>query len=147
MAAPSIADIRTALAAAIDNTTITVAQVSRQLRAFPYDPGGVLPMPCALVGGGDVEYDQSFGRGHDMIEFRVVCMCDGDARSVDLLFDAMQRGSGATSVKTAIEADRTLGGVVSTLHVASSRRIVAHDNGGLEVAAVEFPVTVYCVGV
>lgn len=147
MTAPSIGTIRQALAAAVDNTTITCGQQTRTLRAYGYLPtGDGLVPPFAFVAPADVDYDQSFGRGHDRMGFTITVVVDGDVRATDEILDSLQRGSTATSLKTSVEVDKTLGGVVSTLHVTGSRRVPPPENFN-DCEAAEWAVVLYCPGV
>lgn len=74
--------------------------------------------PAAEVQFGDTEYDQAFGRGHDRVLaiVRVFVGFSSDIGSFKRL-RPMMNNSGSESVKAAIEADRTLGGLVQSLRV------------------------------
>lgn len=87
------------------------------LNCVTYAPDSI-PEPCFYPDGVDIEFDQSFGRGMD--EVMVVCrvlVSRSDDKSSQALLDGYLAGSGATSVKAAIEADCTLGGACADLRV------------------------------
>ena len=75
----------------------------------------------AVVGMLDLNYDFTLNRGFDSatcsILFIVGRMSESTAQD---RLDGYLASSGATSVKTAIEADKTLGGAVSTLRVTQA---------------------------
>lgn len=79
------------------------------------------PTPPAIhVFPGPVEYDQAFGRGLDELTMRVqafVALVADQGAQINL--DKFLAGSGAYSVKAAIEADRTLGGACHDAHVTA----------------------------
>jgi hypothetical protein len=74
--------------------------------------------PCGFVWVGPMAYDLAMGQDGDdltmMLTVYVALVSDiGAAKKLEPLLDT----SGASSVKTAIEADRQLGGVISDLRV------------------------------
>lgn len=115
-----ITDIREALADAIASVTLpgySDFQVSAYMLANPTPP-------CAWVvpGGpsGSIEYDKAMQRGLDQVPFTVqvfVPLTVGQA--AEQLLDALIEPSGSSSIKAAIEADRTLGGACDSLRVRS----------------------------
>lgn len=74
--------------------------------------------PCVYVAAGPCTYDETFGRGHDTWVWIVYVLVGyvGDVAAQQRL-DAMRMSHGPTSVKTLIEADRTLGGAAYSLTV------------------------------
>jgi hypothetical protein len=86
------------------------------LRVWDVIPDQVTP-PGAVVGQLDFTFDIDNARGLDIANVDVYVIVQRfDARSSQNLLDDYL-GSGAKSIKTAIEADRTLGGAVNTLRV------------------------------
>jgi hypothetical protein len=86
------------------------------LRVWDVIPDQVTP-PGAVVGQLDFTFDIDNARGLDIANVDVYVIVQRfDARSSQKLLDDYL-GSGAKSIKTAIEADRTLGGAVNTLRV------------------------------
>lgn len=95
-------------------TVGTDVQVSAYLLAQP-DPPTLQVLPRAA------DYDQTFtAAGFDQRDFAVqgfVALL-GD-QAMQGLLDALMAPTGSRSVKTALEADKTLGGIVQTLRVTS----------------------------
>ena len=86
------------------------------LRVWDVIPDQVTP-PGAVVGQLDFTFDIDNARGLDIANVDVYVIVQRfDARSSQNQLDDYL-GSGAKSIKTAIEADRTLGGSVNTLRV------------------------------
>ena len=86
------------------------------LRVWDSIPDQVTP-PGAVVGQLDFTFDIDNARGLDIANCDIYVIVQRfDARSSQNQLDDYL-GSGAKSIKTAIEADRTLGGAVNTLRV------------------------------
>jgi hypothetical protein len=125
-----IADVRAGLATAMG----TIAGLSTE--AYVRD---IADVPVAMVGGPDpLEYDKTFGRGHDDYTFPVMVFAarvsDEDSQTQ---LDAYLDPFGASSIKAAIEADSTLGGVVDDLRVTGAREYGPQDiNGVMYLGAV-----------
>lgn len=126
--------VRTGLAARLDTIT--------GLRCFDYVPDSLSP-PAAVVEPIEVVYDEAMARGLDFYRCYILVIVGrmSDRSSQDRL-DAYVAGSGASSVKAAIEADKTLGGACSSLQVAAAlpRTIVV---SGVDMIAYRFEVEVY----
>jgi hypothetical protein len=78
------------------------------------------PLPAAEVEPAGTTYDLAMGRGLDRFDMRVrvfVGLVSDNAAQKRL--DLMLASTGATSVKTALETDRTLAGAASDLRVTS----------------------------
>lgn len=102
-------DLRAGLAANL--ATITALQTSAYRLSNPTPP-------TAWVAPGEplLEFDQSMGRGLDLWHLVVeVFVAAATDRGAEARLDTYLAGSGATSIKTAIESDRTLGGVCDDL--------------------------------
>lgn len=106
-----MAEIRTGLAANLASLKALGFQVSPYLLANPTPPS-IQVMP------GEVTYDRAMHRGLDYVEIVVQAYV---ALSTDLggqqKLDQLIAPTGAYSIKTLIESDRTLGDVVDDLHV------------------------------
>lgn len=93
------------------------------LRSFAYQPEQVNP-PVAFPILNSVEYHGAMGGGNVRMNFDVVVIV---GRYVDRVAHSLLDGyvsySGATSLRAAIEGDRTLGGVVQTLVMENSTEI------------------------
>lgn len=121
----SLQDIREGLAANL--STI------RGLRTSFFVPDNPSP-PIVLITPQRVEYDSSFNRGVDEYTFEVRLLA---ARSSDRggqrILDSYCAKSGATSIKAAIESDKTLGGVVDSVRVTDWS-----DYGSIQVGEVVY---------
>lgn len=101
-------------------------------RVFDYVPDQV-PAPCAVVGNLTLTFDEAQNRGMDMAEVDVLVIVSrmNDRGAQDKL-DGYLAGSGAGSVKAAIEASPTLSGAVAALRVVRAAPIT------IEVAGVTY---------
>jgi hypothetical protein len=126
--------VRTGLGTALD----TIAG----LRVFDYVPDSLSP-PAAVVEPLEVDYEWAMQRGLDFYRaFILVIVGRMSDRSSQDRLDAYVAGSGASSVKAALEANRTLGGACSTLQVTSARprEVVV---SGVNMIAYRFEVSIY----
>lgn len=108
--------------------SITGWQVSAYMLANPTPP-------CGYVVPGEVTYDEAMGRGHDLLTMRVVVLAGatsdiGGQRKLDEFLAP----DGASSVKAALEASRTLDGTVSDLRVVSATGYRSYSLAGGGVA-------------
>jgi hypothetical protein len=95
----------------------TRLQTISGLRVWDVIPDQVTP-PGAVVGQLDFTFDIDNARGVDLANVDVYVIVQRiDARSGQNKLDGYLAGSGASSIKAAIEGDRTLGGTVNTLRV------------------------------
>ena len=101
-------------------------------RVFDYVPDQV-PAPCAVVGNLTITFDEAQNRGMDMAEVDVLVIVSrmNDRGAQDKL-DGYLAGSGAGSVKAALEASPTLSGAVAALRVVRAAPIT------IEVAGVTY---------
>lgn len=102
----TVTQIRTGLATRL--ATIT------GLSAHATAPGQVVaPAAIVLPGAPLIEFDEAFGAGLDDYNFRIMVLAQrATEETAQALLDAyLPRGTGC--VKTAVEADGTLGGIVS----------------------------------
>ena len=100
--------------------------------------------PIAVVMPQSVSYDTAFGRGLDTYEFVVLVVVGRvDERTAQNLLDGYCNPTGAPSIKTAIESDRTLGGEVNDLRVTDMRNYSSIPVGEITYLAAEFVVSVY----
>jgi hypothetical protein len=90
------------------------------LRVYDLIPDIVVP-PCAVVGQLDFTFDIDNARGLDQasVDIFVIVQRISERSGQDKL-DNFLAGSGNGSIKTALESDRTLGGLVDTLRVISA---------------------------
>lgn len=113
------------------------------LRAYEYIPDNPNP-PCAVVQLGRVEYDMSFRRGVDQYEFRVLLIVGRVAeRAAQKIMDGFLDPTGAGSVKTAVEADATLGGLTVDTRVREMRGLGSLVLGDVTYQTAEFIIDVF----
>lgn len=111
----TVADIRTGLAANI-TSNITGAACTGYMLASGNPPMFEIELD-------QLEYDQTMARGlvkYTMI-VRGLCALTSDQGS-QMLLDSWMQPAGSSSVKVAIESDRTLGGKAHNLRVVSVGR-------------------------
>ena len=102
-----------------DALKVNLQTISR-LRIYDTIPDIVTP-PCTVVGQLDFTFDIDNARGLDQasVDVYVIVQRLSERTGQDKL-DNFLAGSGNKSIKTAIESDRTLGGLVDTLRVLSA---------------------------
>jgi len=115
-----------------DGIKVRLATVSG-LRTFSYQPEQLNP-PVAFPVLESVEYHRAFGGGDVQMRWQIFVIV---GRYLDRVahsnLDGFLSYSGATSLRAAIEGDKTLGGVVNTLVLDSGMSI-----GSLTVAEADF---------
>jgi hypothetical protein len=112
------------------------------LRVFDHVPDSLAP-PAAVIEPVEVVFDEAMVRGLDKYRaFVLVIVGRMSERSASDRLDAYLAGSGASSVKAAIEADKTLGGACDTLQVidANPRTVTV---SGVEMLSYRFGVDIY----
>jgi len=95
-------------------------QTITNLRIYDLIPDVIVP-PCAIVGQLDFTFDIDNARGLDQasVDIYVIVQRMSERSAQDKL-DNFLAGSGKGSIKTALESDRSLGGLVDTLRVISA---------------------------
>lgn len=113
------------------------------LRAFEYQPEQLNP-PFAYVTLNTISYHGAFQGGMQEMEWTVSVVVGRwvDRKANDLL-DEYASYSGERSIRAAIEADKTLGGVCDTLVVQSSASISSLEAADADFLTIDFQVTVY----
>ena len=131
----SITDIRAGLATRLGTIP--------GLRSTTETPDTISP-PIAIVNVANVNYDRTFARGLDEYNF-VITVIVGRVgeRSAQRLLDSYVSTTGASSVKLAVESDKTLGGKCDTLRVSEMRNYGSLVIGEITYLAAEFNVVVY----
>jgi len=114
------------------------------LRTTSTIPDSISP-PIAVIFPGSITYDTAFARsGGDEYEFFVTVIVGRmDERSAQNKLDGYCDPTGSGSVKTAIEADKTLGGQAFTCRVTAMRNYNSIIVGDTTYLAAEFVVQVY----
>ena len=112
MAMTNINGVREAIKTNLQNIT--------NLRIYDTIPDVVTP-PCAVVGQLDFTFDIDNMRGLDQasVDVYVIVQRISERTGQDKL-DLLLAGTGTGSIKTALESDRSLGGLVDTLRVISA---------------------------
>jgi len=92
----------------------------------------------------DIHYDESMGRGQDRIAgtwHLLVSRSDDEAGQA--VMNSFLKGAGASSLKAAIQADRTLGGACVTLRVVKAEAHRMITVGETEYYGAEISIDVY----
>jgi len=112
MAITNVNGVRDALKANLQTIT--------NLRVYDLIPDVIVP-PCAVVGQLDFTFDIDNMRGLDQasVDIYVIVQRISERTGQEKL-DLLLAGSGNASIKTALESDRTLGGLVDTLRVITA---------------------------
>lgn len=113
------------------------------LRAFDYQPDNFQP-PLGFPLINSITYHGAMQGGNVVYECTIMLVIGrfSDRLSQNLM-DGYLAYSGATSVRAAVEADRTLGGVAGTLIVARSANVRGMTVGEAEYISAEIAVTVH----
>ena len=132
------------LNAAMDAIGVRLATISG-LRVADYSAQSInVPQAIVSLPSEPVEYDVAMGRGADraVIPVRVLVAAVSDRASRDAAAGYVS-GSGASSVKTAIEGtDPTMGGAVQTVRVTNATFDVV-TVGAIDYLGAQFDVEVY----
>lgn len=118
-----------------------VSQVP-EVNPLDYVPDAI-PDNAFMVGEIDIAFDKTFGRGSD--ELTITCRLftsRADDKSGQQKLRSFMMGGGITSIKKAIESDRTLGGACDDLRVTSARGNRLFVVGETRYYGVEFEVFV-----
>jgi hypothetical protein len=116
------------------------------LRSTATIPDNPAP-PVAVVMPGRVSYDTAFGRGSDEYEFTIMLIVGRVAdRASQTTLDTYCASSGATSVKAAIEGDRSLGGKALDCRVTAMTNQGSLAIGDVTYHTAEFAVSVIAAG-
>jgi hypothetical protein len=113
------------------------------LRTSAYVPDEPKP-PIAIIFPENISFDTAFGRGLDTYTFTVqVIVSKISDRNAQSNLDGYCNPSGASSVKAALESDKTLGDLVQDLRVTEARDYRAATINENTYLTVTFAVTVY----
>ena len=135
------------------SSTTTVSQIKAGLaanlatvsglRAYAYQPDNVnTPFAWPLLES--IQYNGAMGGGLITHQFTISVVVGRSAeRTAQTLLDGYLSYKGATSIRQAIESDRTLGGVVQDLIVESANNISTLEANDATYLAIDFVVTVY----
>lgn len=110
---------------------------------YDYIPDTAPATPCGIVGNVSIDWDDAMQRGLDRATFSVyVIVSRMSERSGQDTLDSLLAGSGAGSVKTALEAGGNLNGSCSTVLVTRATPL-SFSMGGVEFFAYEYEVEAY----
>lgn len=113
------------------------------LRSYAYIPDDPSP-PIAIVIPQGITYDTVMSRGMDEYEFSILVLGSRVSdRAGQLAMDAYCNPSGSSSIKAAIEGDKTLGGYAFDCRVREMRNLSQTTVGDQQYLSAEFVVTVY----
>ena len=130
-----LSEIRTGIATNLASIT--------GLRTAAVMPDNPSP-PIAIVQPDSINYDDTFQRGMQTYTFTVIVLVGRVAeRSAQNAIDAFCSSTGASSIKLAIERDKTLGGKVYDLRVTDMRAYATIPVGEVNYLAAEFVVLCY----
>lgn len=113
------------------------------LRTFSYQPEQENP-PFAYPEINSVDYHRAFSGGDVVMNWTIyVVVGRWLDRTAHAALDDYLSYSGAKSIRAAIEADQTLGGVCSTLIVRSGADITSLDANGAQFLVIQLQVEVH----
>ena len=131
---PTIAQVRQALSDAVDSID--------GIRCAPYVPDNINP-PMAVVWDTGVDYDLTLGRGADEWSYKVVLYVSRTAEvAAQKLLDTLREPTGATSLKTVVEANAGLAALVDYAAVRSVSPVEVVTVGQLEYLGVEWTIEI-----
>jgi hypothetical protein len=131
----SVSELRTGIATNL--ATIT------GLRTSSFMPDNPNP-PIAVVMPSSISYDDTFNRGMQTYIFNVLVIVGRvDERTAQSNLDAFVSGTGSSSVKRAIEVDKTLGGKAFDTRVTEMRNYGQLSIQDILYLTGEFTVLVY----
>ena len=100
--------------------------------------------PIATVSLDTIDYDQAMKQGLTLFNFTVIVIVGRAAeRQAQRNLDAYCSQNGASSIKLAVESDKSLGGNAFDVRVAGMNNIGSLQLNDQEYLAAEFSVTVY----
>lgn len=100
-------------------------------------------VPAAYIVPGSIDFDQTMGRGSDLLNFSVVLLvAQATTELAQSDLDAYLVGSGAQSVKAAIEGDGTLGGAAQWTRVTRVSVYGLIEHQGVSYLGAKFDVEV-----
>lgn len=131
----SITNIRSGLA-----TRLATITGLRTAATMPDNPNP----PIAIVIPDNINFDNAFQRGMDTLTFRIFLVVGrADERTAQNSLDAYCATTGTSSIKAAIEGDKTLGGSAYNCRVTDMRNYGSVLIGEATYLSCEFVVAVY----
>lgn len=100
--------------------------------------------PVAIITIDNVSYDKSFHRGLQEYTFSVLVLVGRTSeRTAQTLLDGYSSTTSSSSIKVAIESDKTLGGKANDVRVEGMRAYSTINIGDVKYLAAEFVVLCY----
>lgn len=131
----SLSELRTGIA-----TNLGTISGLRTAATMPDNPNP----PIAIVSPDGIAYDSTFARGMQEYTFTVTVLVGlVSERSGQSKIDAYCSSTGASSVKLAIESDKTLGGKAFDTRVTNMRTYASVSIGDVKYLGAEFMVLCY----
>ena len=131
----SLSDLRTGLA-----TNLATITGLRTAATIPDNPNP----PIAIISPVAITYDSVYGRGMQEYQFTVTVLVGLVAeRSNQNKIDAYCSSTGSSSIKLAIESDKSLGGKAFDVRVTEMRAYSSVTVGDVKYLAAEFTVLCY----
>lgn len=125
-----------------DKIATNLATISG-LRSTGYIPDNINP-PYAIVSPNGVVYNRALNNGLTEYNFTVsVIVGRADERTAQRNLDAYCSPSGTSSIKSAVESDKTLAGNAYDLRVTNMRNYGSTTIGETTYLAAEFDLVVY----
>ena len=114
-----------------DNLKTQLSSISG-LRIYDTVPDSI-NVPAAVVGMLDMDFDATMNRGYDRATLDIILITGRmSERSAQNTLDTYLSGSGNSSIKTVVEANKTLSGAVQTL------RVTAATSGSIQVSGIDY---------
>lgn len=122
----------------------TRLQTITGLRVSDFIPDSVNPPTAVVMFPDEIEYDHAMQRGLDKIILSVVLIVGRMSdRASEVALGSFSDGSGSSSVKAAIEADKTLGGAAKALRVTEATNFGPIEVNGTKYLSCEFRIEVH----
>jgi hypothetical protein len=113
------------------------------LRSTGYIPDNINP-PYAIITPVNISYNRALSNGLTEYNFTISVICGrADERTAQRNLDAYCQPTGASSVKSAVESDKTLAGNAYDLRVTNMRNYGSTTIGETTYLAAEFDLVVY----
>jgi hypothetical protein len=131
----SLSDLRDGIA-----TNLRTISGLRAIATVPDNPNP----PLAIIYPQSMDYDESFNRGLTTYNFRLVVIVGRvDERTAQNKLDAFVSSSGSSSIKLAVESDKTLGGRAFDTRVSAMTNYGSIDISEVTYLSAEFNLLCY----
>jgi hypothetical protein len=131
----SLSDLRDGIA-----TNLRTISGLRAIATVPDNPNP----PLAIIYPQSMDYDESFNRGLTTYNFRLVVIVGRvDERTAQNKLDAFVSSSGSSSIKLAVESDKTLGGRAFDTRVSAMTNYGSIDISEVTYLSAEFNLICY----